>query len=253
MNTELINTMDIRALVFDVNGTLIDILTDEGMEEIYRSLRHFLALQGIDLERGQLRDLYFRLMKEQQAASPEPYPEYDAVAIWRKIIAAHGTDYTQSLPDAKLQQMSLFLAEMYRSISRKRLQLYPYVLETLNKLQSRYPMAIVTDAQSAYARGELHKVGLLDYFSPIVISGDYGYRKPDVRLFHKALESMGVAAEHTLFIGNDMYRDTYGAQQAGMKTVMYNSQQGDKIYAGVSPDFTISDYRDLLNILGITD
>lgn len=249
----MINTTDIHALVFDVNGTLIDILTDEGMEDIYRSLRHFLALQGIDLERGQLRDLYFRLMNEQQAASPEPYPEYDAVAIWGKIIAAHGTGYTQSLPAAKLQQMPLFLAEMYRSISRKRLQLYPYVLETLNRLQSRYLMAIVTDAQSAYARGELHKVGLLDYFSPIVISGDYGYRKPDARLFHKALESLGVVAEHTLFIGNDMYRDIYGAQQAGMKTLLYNSPQGDKIYAGVSADFTISDYRDLLNILGITD
>lgn len=247
------NTTDIRALIFDVNGTLIDILTDEGMEEIYRSLRHFLALQGIDMERGQIRDLYFRLMKEQQSASPERYPEYDAVAIWRTIIAAHGSGYTQSLPAAKLQQMPLFLAEMYRSISRKRLQLYPYVLETLNRLQSRYLMAIVTDAQSAYARGELHKVGLLDYFSPIVISGDYGYRKPDARLFHKALESLGVAAEHTLFIGNDMYRDIYGAQQAGMKTLMYNSPQGDKIYAGVSPDFTISDYHNLLTILGITD
>ena len=45
----------------------------------------------------------------------------------------------------------------------------------------------VTDAQSAYARGELHKVGLLDYFDPIVVSGDHGYRKPDRRLFQLAL------------------------------------------------------------------
>ena len=246
--------LDIRALAFDVNGTLIDILTDESMEEIYRSIRHFLALQGIDLQRGQLRDLYFRLMKEQQAASPEPYPEYDAVEIWRRIVTDSGTDYTRSLPNAKLQQIPLFLAEMYRSISRKRLELYPYVLEALNRMRFRYPMAIVTDAQSAYARGELHKVGLLDCFSPIVISGDYGYRKPDARLFLKALESLGVAAEQTLFIGNDLYRDIYGARQAGMKTVlMVNSPQGDRSYSGVAPDFTISDYHELLTLLGITD
>ena len=142
---------------------------------------------------------------------------------------------------------------MYRSISRKRLQLYPYVLETLNRLRARYPMAIVTDAQSAYARGELHKVGLLDYFNPIVISGDYGYRKPDTRLFHKAVDALGVAAEQTLFIGNDMYRDIYGAHQAGMKTLLYNSSPGDTNYAGVSPDFTMSNYRDLLNLLGLPD
>jgi putative hydrolase of the HAD superfamily len=35
--------MDIRALLFDVNGTLIDIETDEGLEEIYRAIGHFLT------------------------------------------------------------------------------------------------------------------------------------------------------------------------------------------------------------------
>jgi len=114
-------------------------------------------------------------------------------------------------------------------------------------------MAIVTDAQSAYARGEIHKVGLTHYFHPIVVSGECGYRKPDVRLFRKALEGMGAAAEQTLFIGNDMFRDIYGAHQAGMKTLLYGSPQGDKSQTGVAPDFAISDYRELLNILGITD
>ena len=33
------------------------------------------------------------------------------------------------------------------------------------------PSAIVTDAQSIYARGELHKVGLLGYFDLIIVSG----------------------------------------------------------------------------------
>lgn len=244
--------MDIRALAFDVNGTLIDILTDESMEEIYRSLRHFLALQGIDLPRGQLRYLYFSLMKAQQTASPETYPEFDAVEIWRTILTEHGSDYTRALPDAALQQMPLFLAQMFRSISRKRLALYPYVQETLDRLRSRFPMALVTDAQSAYARGELHKVGVLNYFSPIVISGDYGYRKPDARLFQKALDALGIPAEQTLFIGNDMFRDIYGAQQAGMKTLLYNSPQGDKVYPGVVPDFTITDYRELPALLGLS-
>jgi len=34
------------------------------------------------------------------------------------------------------------------------------------------------DAQTAYAVPELRAVGLHEYFDPIVISGDYGYRKP---------------------------------------------------------------------------
>jgi putative hydrolase of the HAD superfamily len=242
--------MDIRAVAFDVNGTLVRILTDDGMEQIFRSIAHFLTYQGIDLHRHQLRELYFGAMKAQQQASPEQYPEFDAVAIWASILQAHPTAFTRTLPPGKLEQLPLFLAELYRGISRCRLRLYPHVREVLEVLRERYPLAIVTDAQSSYARGELHKVGLLDYFDPIIVSGDHGYRKPDRRLFQLALDGMGVAAEHTLYVGNDLYRDIYGAHKAGLRTVMVESDQGTNTYLDYQPDHTITDLRDLLTILG---
>ncbi|HEY5986707.1 MAG TPA: HAD family hydrolase [Streptosporangiaceae bacterium] len=241
--------MDIRAIAFDVNGTLVRILTEDDTEQIFRSAAHFLTYQGIDLHRYQIRDLYFQTMKEQQRASPEEHPEFDAVAIWRSIIEGHRTDFTRALPAGKLQQMPLFLVEMCRGIARRRLGLYPHVREVLDVLRERYPLAIVTDAQSAYARGELHKAGLLDYFDPIVVSGDHGYRKPDRRLFQCALDGMAVAAENALYVGNDMHRDIFGARQAGMKTVMYDSDQGAKVHLDCVPDYTITDFRDLLQIL----
>ena len=243
--------MDIRAVAFDVNGTLVRILTEDGMEQIFRAAAHFLTYQGIDLRRDQVRDLYFRIMKEQQRASSEEYPEFDAVAIWRTIIEAHQTEFTRGLPAEKLEQMPLFLAEMYRGIARRRLRLYPHVREVLDVLRERYPLAVVTDAQSAYARGELHKVGLLDYFDPIVVSGDHGYRKPDRRLFQVALDGMGVAAENALYVGNDMHRDIFGARAVGMTTVMFDSDQGTKIHLDCVPDYTITDFRDLLKILDL--
>jgi len=43
--------MEIRALLLDVNGTLIDIETDEHMEEAYRAIAHFLTYLGIALHR----------------------------------------------------------------------------------------------------------------------------------------------------------------------------------------------------------
>jgi putative hydrolase of the HAD superfamily len=242
--------MDIRAVAFDVNGTLVRILTDDGMEQIFRSVAHFLTYQGIDLHRHQVRDLYFEHMKEQQRASPEEHPEFDAVGIWRSIIQAHQTEFTGALPPGKLEQLPLFLAEMYRGISRCRLRLYPHVREVLDLLRERYPLAVVTDAQSAYARAELHKVGLLDYFDPIVVSGDHGYRKPDRRLFQLALDGLGVAAEHALYVGNDMHRDVFGAQEAGMTTVMVESDQGADAHLDCVPDYRITDLRDLLTILG---
>jgi putative hydrolase of the HAD superfamily len=243
--------MDIRAVAFDVNGTLVRILADDDEERIFRAAAHFLTYQGIDLHREELRAAYFQVMKEQFRASPEQYPEFDAVGIWRSIIDVHGTDFTRALPAAKRQQMPLFLAEMCRGISRRRLGLYPYVGEMLDVLRAHCPLAIVTDAQRMYARGELHKVGLLGYFDPIVVSGEHGYRKPDPRLFQYALDGMGVAARNTLYVGNDMYRDIYGAREAGMTTVLFDSDQGVKVYQDCVPDYRITDFRDLPQILGL--
>lgn len=243
--------MDIRAVAFDVNGTLIRILADDGDERIFRAAAHFLTYQGVDLHRYEVRDLYFQIMKEQLRASQEDYPEFDAVGVWREIIQGHMTDFTRALPAGKLEQMPVFLAEMSRGISRRRLGLYPYVREVLDVLRARYPLALITDAQSVYAPGELHKVGLLGYFDPIVVSGDHGYRKPDRRLFQFALDGMGVPAVNTLYVGNDMHRDIYGAREAGLKTVMFNSDQGAKTYRDCVPDYTITDFRDLLTILGL--
>jgi putative hydrolase of the HAD superfamily len=244
--------MDIRAVAFDVNGTLVRILTEDGMEQIFRAAAHFLTYQGIDLHRHQVRELYFRIMQEQQRTSPEEHPEFDAVGIWRTIIDEHTTDFTRTLPAEKLEQMPLFLTEMSRGISRRRLQLYPHVREVLDILRDRYPLALVTDAQTAYAPGELHKVGLLDYFEPIVVSGDHGYRKPDRRLFRIALDRLGVAPENALYVGNDMYRDIFGAREAGMWTVMFDSDQGRKTHFDCMPDYTITDLRDLVKILDLT-
>jgi putative hydrolase of the HAD superfamily len=245
--------MDIRAVAFDANGTLVRILTEDGMEEIFRAAAHFLTYQGIDLCRVQVRELYFGIMAEQRHASPEEHPEFDAVGIWRRIITERQTAFTRSLPAAKLEQMPLFLAEMYRGISRRRLSLYPHAREVLDTLRERYPLALVTDAQSAYARAELHRVGLLDYFDPIVVSGDHGYRKPDRRLFQAALDGMNVAAANAMYVGNDMHRDIFGAREAGLTTVMFDSDQGKKAYRDCVPDYTITDLRDLLAILGVQE
>ena len=79
-------------------------------------------------------------------------------------------------------------------------------------------------------------MGITHYFDVIVVSADHGFRKPDRRLFQYALDGMGVAAENTMYIGNDMHRDIYGAREAGMRTVMYDSAaRRTKEYEGVRP------------------
>jgi putative hydrolase of the HAD superfamily len=180
-------------------------------------------------------------MKEQFARSTEPYPEFNVVKVWREILSRTATDYTCSLPAEKLEQLPLLFAELQRGICRKRLCLYPQVRETLDQLKTRYRLAVVSDAQTAYAVPELRAVGLHGYFDPIVISGDYGYRKPDRRLFQHALDKLQIGADQAIFVGDDRYRDVFGARQLGMKTVWFCNNQNP----GPEPDYIIYQFAEL--------
>ena len=81
----------------------------------------------------------------------------------------------------------------------------------------------------------------------MIVSGDHGFRKPDQRLFAMTLEAMQLQPEEVLFVGNDMYRDVFGAQQFGLKTVFFQSNQGQQKYEGTEPDYIIYTFPELLN------
>ena len=138
--------MIIRGIIFDINGTLIDIHTDEGSEEIYRAISHYLTYQGIFMHRGEVRDKYYEIIEAQRGASAEEYFEIDVVEVWREFIRQNLAN-TTLLPAEKLRQLPLFLAEIYRAISRFRLQLYPDVKDVLEELHPRFRLSAISDAQ----------------------------------------------------------------------------------------------------------
>jgi putative hydrolase of the HAD superfamily len=236
--------MNIKGIIFDVNGTLIDIHTDEGMDEIYRALSHFLTYQGVYLHRNEVQEQYYRIMEEQIKAGEEEFPEFDTVTLWQEFLIR--TLDPAWMPDPyRLQAMPRFLAEMYRGISRHRLELYPDVKSVLNDLKQRFSLAVVSDGQSVWALPEMRAMGIEGYFDPIVISSDHGFRKPDRRLFQAALEGIGAEPGEALFVGNDIYRDIFGARRMGMKTVFFVSNQGRQQMEGVEADYIIHRFAEL--------
>lgn len=241
--------MKFKGIIFDINGTLSDIQTNEWHDDVYRVISNLLSYQGIALDPEVVKFHYFQIMKEQRAACVDRYPEFDAIGIFREIIAQNATDFTHALPAEKIQQLPTLLAEAHRAASRFRLQPYPGVEETLRQLHAKYRLAIVSDGQTAYAIPELHAVGLSGYFDPVVVSGHFGYRKPDERLFRAALTAMEMEPAEVLFVGNDMYRDVYGARRLGMKTVFFKSNQGTQEREGVQADYNIFAFPELLDAI----
>ncbi len=103
----------------------------------------------------------------------------------------------------------------------------------------------MTDAQSAYAVAELNALGVGGLFGCTIVSGDYGYRKPDRRLFEMALKALGARPEQAIYVGNDMYHDVYGAQQVGLRTVFWPTQYGRQTHADVAADYIIYSFAQL--------
>jgi putative hydrolase of the HAD superfamily len=233
--------MAIKGILFDLYGTLIDIETDESLEEIYRGIAHYLTYHGVYLHRWEVRDRYYGIMKQQKEERGEEFPEIDVEAIWNSFLRQEGI----GAPLAR-RKLALILAQMYRGISRKRLQLYPDVGRVLDELRPTFRMALVSDAQPCYALPEIRAVGLDGYFDPIIISAQYGFRKPDTRLMGMALDAMKLKPAEVICVGNDMYRDIYGASRLGIRTIFVDSNQGAKSHENVTPDYFAHRFEDVL-------
>jgi putative hydrolase of the HAD superfamily len=188
-----------------------------------------------------VRDRYYQIMKQQKEILGEEYPEIDVEAIWNIFLEQEGVK-----ADHERRKLALILAQLYRGISRNRLQLYPGVKKVLDELRPVYRMALVSDAQPCYALPEMKAVGLDGYFDPVIISARYGFRKPDKRLIEKALDIMKLMSAEVICVGNDMYRDIFGANRLGIKTIFVDSNQGDKVHENATPDYFAQRFKDVL-------
>lgn len=232
--------MAIKGLLFDLNGTLIDIFTTESDEQLYRVTANFLDYYGVKIATCQLKRLFFELNRQQRQESCEEFPEFDVSEIFKEIIRRFKTR-----PVSNIKQLADTASVVFRAAGRYKLECYDGVYDILNDLKRRYRLGAVSDGQSLWAMPELRSTGLDRFFDPVLVSGDFGYRKPDLRLFEKALELMQLNADEVIFIGNDMYRDVYGGHAAGMKTVFFKSNQGDQEFHGAEADYIIYNFKEL--------
>lgn len=230
----------IKGLLFDINGTVTDILTNEADDGVYRVTANYLSYYGVYIEPWKLKELYFELNRKQRHESKEEFPEFDVGKIFYDIIQQYKTAGTAD-PDDLANNAAI----VFRASSRFKLGPYECVADVLKSLKSKYKMAILSDGQTLWALPELRAAGLEEYFTSVTVSGDYGFRKPDLRFYEIALKKMGLEPEEVIFIGNDMYRDVYGAHKAGMKTVFFRSNQGDHENHGAEPDYIIYHFSEL--------
>jgi putative hydrolase of the HAD superfamily len=98
--------------------------------------------------------------------------------------------------------------------------LFPDALPALRELAATgYVLGIVSNFE-AWLMTLLERLGVLPLMSVVVVSGTEGIEKPDVEIFRRALERVGVAAERAVYVGDNPRIDVEPAVALGMGAVL---------------------------------
>ena len=95
--------------------------------------------------------------------------------------------------------------------------------------------AIVTNVAAgrfAFQRNKIDTMGLTPLFDAIVLSGEVGVHKPDIRVFNHATNLLGVPNESCVFVGDNPDADIVGALNAGMEAVWIDAWNDGDRFAG---------------------
>jgi hypothetical protein len=96
------------------------------------------------------------------------------------------------------------------------------------------PHGMPADERAKALFERLHKLGFkilllsnnkeprVKSFCEAVVGADYIYKagKPNPKGYRDAMERMGTDAEHTLFVGDQIFTDVWGANRAGIYTIL---------------------------------
>jgi putative hydrolase of the HAD superfamily len=108
--------------------------------------------------------------------------------------------------------------------------------ESLARLrQAGLKLAVVSNSDGRVEQA-LEAAGLRQYFDVVIDSALVGVEKPDPRIFHAALDALGVAPDEALYVG-DLYEvDVVGARAAGLDAVLLGKpEQMTQFNCRVSP------------------
>jgi phosphoglycolate phosphatase len=161
-----------RAVVFDLDGTLVDSAAD-----LAAAVNH--ALRGLGLP-------------QRPVAEITTFVGEGASRLVERAVAPH----------RELLEPGLALWwEHYRAHLLDRTRLYPGMAELLR--DARLPMAVHTNKPGSLARQILEGLGVLDRFTEVV-GGDEAPRKPDPGGTRAILSRLGVAPAEAIYVGDSV-------------------------------------------------
>jgi putative hydrolase of the HAD superfamily len=243
----------IRAVVFDMGGTLEEIYFDDDLRlRATRGLQAILACQGMD-PRMDVPRLYATVtsgLKAYQDWREASEQELPSARVWNEFVFA-GCDLEPEKVATIAEGLSLFYESHFfqRSLRPEA----PRVLQALQKRGLR--LAIISNVISLRLVPEsVLAYGLAHFFEAIVTSSELGTRKPNPLIFQEAARQLNLAPASCAYVGDTVSRDVVGARRAGyglaLQIKSFLTDQADRNGATESPDAVIENLMQVLDVVG---
>ena len=188
--------MSYAAYLFDLDGTLVDTAPD-----LSRALNHTLALAGLD-------------------GVDESLTRHWVGHGVRAMLEAAFDHLGVRVEDDELDHHQTVLVDHYAGHIADHSVPYPTVVETLDRLAERAPLAVVTNKPTDLSNDLLAALDLARHFQIVVGRGSTDRFKPDPQPAHFACDHLGKSPEEALFVG-DSETDVLCARAAGCGIVLY--------------------------------
>lgn len=227
--------MKIRALMIDIDGTLLDFRQSEVLG-ISAIMEHY----GV-------------------TPTPELAAHYHDVnqSFWQKyengeITRAQINEgrYPAFFGELGVEVDPDVCEEIYQSFVNNRLVPVDGALDMLRSLAGKYLLYAASNGYSVKQRDRLRKAGMISYFNDIFVSEETGSQKPQKEFFDYCFARMpsDLKRDEVMILGDGLTSDMKGGNNAGIHTCWLNAC-GETNTAGVSIDREVHSLKEFCKFL----
>jgi putative hydrolase of the HAD superfamily len=210
----------IRALTFDVTGTLIH---SPRLGTLYSEV---LGRHGIQVEPREAGRLVREVWQELACSADPGRDRFTAHPAgprgWWKRFLERFCEHLEVPPPSPFASAELY----HRFATREAWEVYPEVEGVLAALRGGGLRLGVISNWDPRLPDLLEQLGLAHFFDAVVYSSAVGVEKPDRRIFQHAVGRLGMPVGSTLHVGDGRLEDVEGALGAGLRALHLDRARG---------------------------
>lgn len=227
-----------EAVIFDWGGTL-SVWADVDIEEVWRLAAHHIAPEREE-------EMLLRLIAVEERSWQRTRTDRRSTRL-AELLAEASVEIGADVAEAVLEEAAGHHLDTWTPHIRHQPDAAP-TLRALREAGFRIGLLSNTHWPRHFHERFLERDGLDGLIDARFYTSDMDHVKPDRRVFEQALDALGVDdANDALFVGDRLYDDVWGAQQAGLRGVWVRNDRTPGFE--VEPDGVIDRLSDLPSLV----